>query len=100
MTINDCFARKPVSRDVIAAEKLGILSYISKYEEFENEEEIIKDALCRASAVSLHAYESGQQSYEEFREATLMLEQFCSDHAYDFVECCYDCIINGGGMTL
>lgn len=58
---------KDFSSDAVdAARNLGLLSYISKQEDFENEESFLKEALLRASTVCSIAYENQQQTYDEF----------------------------------
>ena len=73
-----------------ALQNLRILSYIGKDEEFNTEADLVGEVLLRASASALMAYETDRCTYEEFCDAAVELEQFCSIYGYDFHEYCYD----------
>lgn len=73
-----------------AAHSLGILNYLSPHENFSSDKEKIEEALYRASAVCVMAYESGKQNYEEFSDAIKDLKDFCSNYGFDFGEYCQD----------
>lgn len=78
------------SKAVDAARNLGLLSYISKQEEFENEESFLKEALLRASTICSVAYDNGQQTYDELCSSIQEFQDFCETFGYDFEECCYN----------
>lgn len=81
---------KDFSSDAVdAARNLGLLSYISKQEYFENEESFLAEALLRASTVCSIAYENNQQTYDELCSAIQRLQDFCNNFGYSFTEYCY-----------